>query len=152
MRAVSPVVGTVLLVAVTVACATAVGLGATSFSTPAPPPTAALDLSVDAAADTLTLTHRGGDALDVESLRLHVTVEGDPLLRQPPVPFVGARGFRGAPSGAFNRAAAGEWTAGEESTLRLAGTNAPLPSAGEEVRVRVYDDGTKVAELSATAT
>lgn len=151
MRAVSPVIGTVLLVAVTVACATVVGLGATSFSTPAPAPTAALDLSVDASADTVTLTHRGGDALAVEPLALRVAVGGDPLRHQPPVPFVGARGFRGAPSGAFNSASDDEWTAGEASTVRLAGTNDPLPEAGDEVRVRVYSDGKKVAELRTVA-
>jgi FlaG/FlaF family flagellin (archaellin) len=54
-------------------------------------PRASLSLSV--AGDTLTLTHRGGDALDVTALRLVVTVDGGPLTHQPPVPFFSTRGF-----------------------------------------------------------
>lgn len=152
MRAVSSALGCVLLVAATVGLAAAVGVGATAFAPADPPPTAALDLTVDAGADAVTLVHEAGDPLAVGSLTVRVSVAGDPLRHQPPVPFVGARGFRGAPGGPFNAAGDGEWAAGEAATLRLAGTNAPRPEPGDRVRVRIYADGRAVADVTATAT
>lgn len=151
MRAVSSVLGSVLLVAATVGCAAAVGVGATAFSAPEPAPSAAFDLSADAGRDAVTIVHAGGDALDVEALTVRLSVGGEPLRHQPPVPFVGARGFRGAPGGPFNAAAADEWTAGEAATLRLAGTNAPLPEPGDRVRVQIAVGGRPVADLTARA-
>jgi FlaG/FlaF family flagellin (archaellin) len=110
-------------------------------------PRASLSLSVDG--DTLTLTHRGGDALDVTALRLVVTVDGDPLTHQPPVPFFSTRGFDPGPTGPFNSAADPEWTAGETASVGVAGTNQPALAAGETVTVRVYVDDALVAEASA---
>lgn len=105
-RAVSPVVGVVLLTAVTVAASVAVGAAALSYAPPSPAPTVAVDATADPGG-RVVLVHRGGDPLVVADLRIRVTVDGEPLRFQPPVPFVGARGFRGAPTGPFNRAGDG---------------------------------------------
>lgn len=149
-RALSPVVGVVLLTAVTVIASVAVGAAALSHAPPDPAPRIAVDAT--AAPDgRVTLVHRGGDAVSVADLRVHVTVDGDPLGHQPPVPFVGAPGFRGAPSGPFNRAGDGTWTTGEEASFTVAATNRPSLHPGATVRVRLVEDGTPVAEVTATA-
>lgn len=148
-RAVSPVVGVVLLTAVTVLASVAVGAAALSHAPPDPAPRVAVDATVEPGG-RVVLVHRGGDALSVAALRVHVTVDGDPLRHQPPVPFVGAPGFRGAPTGAFNRAGDGTWTAGERAAFTVAATNRPSLDAGATVRIRLVEDGTPVAEVTAT--
>ncbi|AUV80436.1 type IV pilin [Salinigranum rubrum] len=109
-------------------------------------PRVSLSLAVDG--DSLALTHRGGDALDVTALRLVVTVDGEPLAHQPPVPFFSARGFHPGPTGPFNSAADPRWAAGETASVRVAGTNQPTLEAGGTVTVRVYVDDALVAEAS----
>lgn len=151
-RAVSPVVGVVLLVAVTVLLAASVGavvLEVAEAGTVDPSgPTASLSLSADPATGRVRLTHRGGAPLSVEALTVRVAVDGTPLRHQPPVPFFSARGFRPGPTGPFNVAADGEWTAGETASFRLASTNRPTLSAGVRLTVRVSASGRSVAELS----
>lgn len=150
-RATSPVLGVVLLVAIAVAAGATVGAGLLTVGPPAPPPRAALSLSVDPAADRLALTHLGGDPLDVRELSLRVLVDGEPLSRQPPVPFFAARGFRGGPTGPFNVAADPEWGPGETASLRLASTNAPALVPGSTVTVVVAVRGATVARLTRRA-
>lgn len=150
-RALSPVVGTVLLVALAVVSAGVVG----ALLVDAPPdtggPTARLTLSADAGLDRISVTHRGGDALRPDRLRVRVRVDGQPLRYQPPIPFFAADGFRSGPTGPFNRATQGDWTAGETGSIRLAGTNAPRIDPGDSVAVDVYANGTAIAHLSTTA-
>lgn len=151
-RAVAPVAG-VLLVAMTVllgvgVTAVAFGVDAGVGTTPSPAPTATFSLAVDG--DRITITHRGGDSLAVDGLRVVVAVNGEPLTHQPPVPFFSARGFRPGPTGPFNPAAANEWTAGTAASIRIAGTNDPQPMPGDAVTVRLVVDDTPVAVLSAT--
>ncbi|WP_349770065.1 type IV pilin N-terminal domain-containing protein [Halobaculum limi] len=137
-RAVTPTVGVVLLVAVTIALAATVGAAALATGTPAsPPPTAVVDLSVRET--TLTLTHRAGSPLDVRDLRIVVRVDGDRLRYQPPVPFFAARGFHGGPTGPFNSASDPTWSAGETASLSVAGTNRPRLRVGSVVRVTLYE-------------
>lgn len=150
-RAVAPVVAVATLVAVTVVLAGAVAAGMGGLALPEPPPQAALDLSVDAGADRVTLTHLGGDALDARRLRVRVAVDGTPLAHQPPVPFFAATGFRAGPTGPFNAAADPRWTPGEAASLRLASTNDPGIAPDARVRVEVYASGRLVARLVATA-
>lgn len=152
-RATASVVGVVLLVAVAVlsAAALASGLWGADALSPADPSRAVLDASANATADRVTLVHRGGDALDVTNLRVRVTVDGEPLVHQPPVPFFAAEGFDPGPTGPFNVAGDDRWTAGERASFALAGTNAPLLEPGVRVTVRVYSDGLKVAQLRVTA-
>lgn len=148
-RAVSPVVGTVALVAVVVVLAAAVGTAALGVATPEPAPTASVGV-VATDDGRVTLTHRGGATLSAAALRVRIAVDGEPLAHQPPVPFVGAPGYRGAPTGPFNAASDGTWTAGERATVRVAGTNAPALTAGARLTVRLWSDGGPVARATTT--
>jgi len=150
-RATSPVVGVALLVALTAMAATAVGTVAVGLDAPSNPPTAAVSLAVDADTDSLALRHQSGMAVDLTEARLVVTVADQPLEHQPPVPFFAAEGFQSGPTGPFNSGGDPTWSAGERGTVRLAGTNAPLPVAGDTVTVRLTQDGYTVATVRAVA-
>jgi FlaG/FlaF family flagellin (archaellin) len=145
---VTPVVGVVLLVALTVVLAATVGAGALALSDPpAPSEPTVLSLSADAGG-RVALTHEAGAPLAVESVSVRVSVDGEPLHHQPPVPFFAATGFEGGPTGPFNVAADDRWEAGETASFEVAGTNAPTPSPGATLEVRVYSSGRPVAALS----
>jgi flagellin-like protein len=149
-RALSTVVGTLLLVALTVVAATTVGTVAT-MEPGSVPPAARLSLSADADTDRIALTHEGGDTLAVGDLSVTVSIDGQPLDEHPPVPFFAARGFRSGPTGPFNSASDDEWTAGETGAVRLAATNSPTLSSGDRVAVTVATDGAVVARLETRA-
>jgi flagellin-like protein len=149
-RAVTPVVGVILLVLVTVVLALSVGAVLTTPDL-GETPTARLSLTVDSADQRIALTHEGGDTLDIATLNLTVEVDGTPLADQPPVPFFAADGFEGGPTGPFNSQSPDEWRAGETAAVRLAGTNAPLLSSGSAVTVVVAVDGAVVYEETVTA-
>lgn len=146
-RAVAPVVGVSLMVAVTVVFAAvvgafAVGVGGQSENT--------LQAAISAEfgnehRNQINLTHQSGDALDVRDLTVRIFVDGEPLEHQPTVPATaGMEGFVGIPSGAFHEGS-GNWTAGEEASLTVATTtNSPQPSAGSRVTVKIYADGKAV--------
>lgn len=146
-RAIAPI-GTILLVAIAVILAAGVGT-ATFGGAPLQEPAPAASLSLSADGDELTVRHLGGDSLDADALRLEVTVDGDPLAHQPPVPFFSATGFRPGPTGAFNVAGDTTLSPGETASFRIAGTNAPYPSAGDRVTVTVYSEGYRIAQLTA---
>ncbi|WIV65796.1 type IV pilin N-terminal domain-containing protein [Natrialbaceae archaeon AArc-T1-2] len=150
-RSVSPAVGVVLLVAITVVIAGVVAASVGAWSLPSPGPNAAFSLAVETDG-TVTIEHVAGDPVDVEELTVTVEVDGEPLAHQPPVPFVGATGFENAPSGPFNAATESQWTTGERATFVVASTNEPTIEAGDEVTVRLAVDGQTVATLEATAT
>lgn len=150
-RGTSPVIGVVLLLAITVLSAAAVGL-VVSNSPPEPPPTAAFDGTVDPVVDRITLTHVGGDTIDLTTVSVRITVDGDPLAHQPPVPFFAAKGFRSGPTGPFNTASPDRWRAGQTASFRLAATNDPADiSPGDTVRIRILTRQWTVAEITATA-
>ncbi|MFB6269759.1 MAG: type IV pilin [Halobacterium sp.] len=146
-RAYAPV-AVVLLLAVTVLAAGAVALALPSLPGEPPPQRG---LGVDATADgRVTITLVSGSPLDVAHADLRLSVDGSPLRYQPPVPYFAARGFYGTPTGPFNRAGSDEWRVGESGTLRVASTNAPRPSAGDTLTVRVVVDGHTVATAETT--
>lgn len=147
-RAVSPVVGLVCLLAVTVALAATVGAIAPVTSTSSPTLTA-FDVDADSNGE-IRLTHHGGDSIDPDAIDLHVSVDGEPLAEQPPVPFFSASGFESAPTGAFNSASETPWRAGEAAAFRIAGTNDPTLQAGDTVELELYVDGYSVAKLETT--
>ena len=149
-RAISPVLGIVLLLVVTAALAGAVGTLAFETTPPSDSPRVALDLRVDADANRLAFVHRGGDVLDVSELSIRVRVDGTALEFQPPVPFFSTRGFEPGPTGPFNSATDSGWEAGEIASFRLAGTNDPLISENSTVVVTLSIDGAVVAELEGT--
>ena len=150
IRGVTPVVGVVVLVAVTVVLAVSVGAALTTPET-ADTPSAALSLTVDSAEGAVTLTHRGGDTLDVSELDVRIEVDGTALAEQPPVPFVGADGFDDTPTGPFNAESPNNWRAGERAGVRLASTNTPPLSADSKVTVIVATESGIIQEITATA-
>lgn len=149
-RALSPVVGVVLLVGIAVVLSASLGatLAMTDLGTT---PVAQLSLEAEATDQRITVEHRGGDTLDVERLRLDVVIAGEPLSHQPPVPFFAADGFEPGPEGPFNVAAEPVFRAGESATFALAGTNEPQLSRGDTVTVTVSTEAATIASLETTA-
>ncbi|WP_435334115.1 type IV pilin [Haloarchaeobius sp. TZWWS8] len=150
-RAVNPVLGTVLMLTVTLALASVVAVGAFDTTPPPAPSQARFELTADPVTNRLTLTHAGGDALDTTDLRVVVSIDDERLRYQPPVPFFSARGFAPGPTGPFNSASDSQWTAGESASVRLAGTNSPALSPGARVCVELYDGSTLLATVESHA-
>ncbi|MFU8866584.1 type IV pilin N-terminal domain-containing protein [Natronococcus sp.] len=150
-RGVAPVIGVVLLIGVTVALATVVAVGAGGLSPEPAHQPVAFDLTADGGEGTITIEHVAGDPIAVDDLSVTVAVNGDPLSDQPPVPFTGATGFNQTPSGPFNAASDSTWTAGERSTISVAGSNDPTVSSGDIVSVTLAVDGQQIAALETTA-
>ena len=152
-RANTSIIGTVLVIALTVLLASAVGaavLGAGSTApTPDPAPAAVIDLSVEG--ETLRFTHRSGATLDLREVSVRISVDGEPLADQPPVPFFSAAGFEPGPTGPFNTATDPQWEVGETATLTVAGTNSPQIEPGSTVSVRIHTDRTAVIRTETTA-
>lgn len=140
-RAVSPVIGIVVVVALTVVLSVGV-LTAVPMDPAEPQPTAHLTLSADASTDRITLRHRHGTSLDVTALNLTVRVNGEPLSKQPPVPFFASDGFVSGPTGPFNTASPNVWRAGETASFQIATTNTPQLTTGATLSVRVTTDRT----------
>ena len=133
-RAHAPVAA-VLLIAVTVVAAA--GVFAFVPSLPGEPPERRA-VAAEATSDgTVALTLLSGPPVDPGPLALRVEVDGQPLSRQPPVPFFSAPGFYSGPTGAFNAASEDDWGVGETVTVRVAGTNDPVPRTGDAVRVEL---------------
>ena len=150
-RGVAPVIGTVLLVAIVVVAGALVGGVTLGVSAPEAGPQASIDATVDPATDRVMLVHEGGESLDVEALSVQVTIDGEQLDRQPPVPFFSAAGFRPGPTGPFNAAADPAWKAGERASFRIAATNDPTIDPGDSVTIRIYEADVPIAEVSVTA-
>ena len=151
-RATSSVVGIALLVLVAVLSSAVVG--ATVFDiapTENGPPRVSFTASADATADRIAMTHRSGDPLTVSNLRLEISVGGEPLAEQPPVPFFASPGFESGPTGPFNSATDGKWQAGETGAVRLATTNSPQLHPGVRVTIEVYTENYRLATLTARA-
>jgi len=149
-RAVSPVIGVVILVGLAVVLSVSVGT-VVNMDPPEPVPAADIDIDADAETDRIALRHRGGETLDVADLRVRVRIDGDPLTEQPPVPFFAADGFRSGPTGPFNVGGDTTWRAGERAAFRLATTNDPALTPGATVSVTVATEGGIVADLETTA-
>lgn len=138
-RGVTPVVGVVLLVVVTMTLAAVVG-GSVATTPGESPPIARFAVSADADDDRITVIHRGGEAISPTDIRLVVEIDGTRLAHQPPVPFFATRGFESGPTGPLNSASNGQWRAGERATIRLAATNEPQLAPGARVTVTVATD------------
>ena len=102
-RAISPIVGVLTLVALTVCLAAVVVVGVGAWSLESPGPTASFELAADGNDSSITIEHVAGDAIDVEALSVTIAVDGTELDTQPPIPFVGAKGFDGAPAARSTR-------------------------------------------------
>ena len=152
-RGLSPVVGTLLLTAVTVVIAAILaatvgtaalggpvdGGGATDFTT----------FDVEAHADgEVTLTHEGGDPVDVRDVTLTVSIDGTELAAQPPVPFFSTDGFEPGPTGPFNSASDPKWVAGGTASFTISPSNRPTPEPGDELTVTINSDGRQLGRVS----
>ncbi|WP_254762159.1 type IV pilin [Natrinema marinum] len=151
-RAVSPIVGVLVLLALTVCLAVVVAVGVSGMGLESAGPTGSFDLSADGDRSKIVIDHVAGDAIDVEALSVTIAVNGTELAQQPPVPFVGASGFDGTPDGPFNARADPEWSPGERAGLSVAGTNSPQFATGDSVTVTLAVDGRQIARLETTAT
>ncbi|TYT62391.1 type IV pilin N-terminal domain-containing protein [Natrialba swarupiae] len=153
-RALSPLVGVVALLAITVCLAGVVAVGVATWSLESTGPNAAFDLSVDTDAEDveIAIDHVAGDPIDVRELSVVVAVDGEGLAEQPPVPVAGASGFNGTPTGPFNEQADPEWRSGERASVFVAETNDPVPTAGDTVTVRLAVDDRTIATLETIAT
>jgi len=155
-RAISPVVGTLLLVMITVTAAgilaATVGsaaLGGPVDSTGGNSMTDFTRISAEATADgDVILTHEGGESIDVDEISVRVTVDGTPLEEQPPVPFFSTAGFEAGPTGPFNSAAEQTWTAGGTASFTISESNSPMPDPGDEVVLTLQKDGRQIAQTS----
>lgn len=150
-RAITPVVGILVFLVITVLLATTVAAGLVTVAPTDPDLEPAFDLSVTAADGSITIDYLRGEPIDVREVTLSVTVDGDPLDEQPPVPFFAANGYEGGPTGPFNEAADPHWVAPETAGFRLAETNEPLPDPGDEVAVTIVVENEPVAEKRTTA-
>ncbi len=149
-RAVSSVVGVVLLISLVLVGAGTISL-VLATEPPGPTPMSSFELAVDADTDELSITHRGGESIDLTETRILVEFEGRRLVHQPPVPFFAARGFESGPGGPFNSASDNSWRPGETGTLELASTNSPALTPDSTVTVRIVTDGTEIARLRTVA-
>lgn len=149
IRALAPLAG-LLLVAMTVLLAVGVTAATTTLGPPADPAPSVV-ISMDVQGDRVTLSHDGGDSLSVDELSVRVSVNGEPLARQPPIPFFSAAGFKPGPTGAFNAASGDEWVVGGSASFRVAGTNDPSIEPGDRVTLRLVVRERLVATLEATA-
>ena len=105
-------------------------------------------LSASASPDgTIVLTHDGGQPIDVRRVSVNVSVEGQRLTQQPPVPFFSAPGFEPGPTGPFNSAADPEWTVGEQASFTLSDSNEPGLQPGADVTVTVLRDETPLTRV-----
>ena len=139
-RGVAPVVGVVVLVAITVVLAAvvgafAIGLGSGTDDTPQAAITADLD------GNRIDLTNTAGDTLDTTELTVRISIDGQQLEHQPKVHDYGSKGFSGfyGPFSAFGNEM---WHVGETAGIEIAKTtNSPQPTTGSTVVVRIYANG-----------
>lgn len=151
-RAISPVIGVVLLVACTVLLSATVGTMVMGYEPTEPASPVLINGEIDAEENGITLTLDRGGPLDVRDLSLVVKVDGEPLEKQPTVPAYTQSGFNGFPSGPFNAGTDPEWTRGESASLTVAKTtNGPHPDSGSSVVIRIYEDDLPIATVETTA-
>ncbi|MDB2223921.1 type IV pilin [Halorubrum ezzemoulense] len=143
----APVAG-VLLIAITVVLAGGVAAAALDGPSATVPPSAVLSLS--ATDDRIAIDHRGGDPIDVSAVTIRVSIDGEPLNEQPPLPFFSAAGFHPGPTGPFNAAGDDTLRVGETATFRVADTNDPTLEPGRTVTVDITADGQPIASLEAS--
>ncbi|EMA42466.1 flagellin domain-containing protein [Halococcus saccharolyticus DSM 5350] len=98
----------------------------------------------------IVLTHVAGDELNARDLTIRILVDGQPLEDQPVVPApAGMDGFVGTLSAPLQKGGDNTWSAGETTSLVVAGTNSPYPSTGSSLTINFYVDGTAIATARA---
>ncbi|PSP72888.1 type IV pilin [Halobacteriales archaeon QS_3_64_16] len=153
-RAVAPIVGVTMMVLITVVLAALVGGMVFGVELDDPPEASiAADATYNGTSGQtyVELTHLAGDTLDVGALTIRLSVDGERLEHQPPVPFFSATGFESGPTGPFNSGASETtWEGGERAGLTIAGSNDPVPQSGAEVTIRLFAEGYSVGTVQTT--
>ncbi len=150
-RGIAPVLGVVLLVVIVIVLAGTVAIFLLTDTANSGTPQAAIEATVEAESGEFRFIHTGGDSIHVAELTIEVTIDGVALTHQPAVPFVGATGFSGSPSGPFNSAGSTTWHPGEHASFRVAATNEPPITTGSEIEIVFRVDESPVAILEVTA-
>ncbi|ELZ01449.1 hypothetical protein C482_06734 [Natrialba chahannaoensis JCM 10990] len=150
-RGLSPIIGCIVLLVVTVCLASILVIAVSGVAITTPVPAVSFDVHADGDEGTLTLEHTAGDDIDVTDLSVSVAINETELEYQPPVPFVGADGFRGSPSGPFNLRSDTIWQSGERASVTIAETNEPLLESGDVVRVTLTVEGQQIGERETIA-
>lgn len=149
-RALAPVIGVVLMVALVVILSGVLAVFVLGIEHEDAPPQASLSATIDAEHDRFVFVHEGGDTIQVDRVEIEITIDGEPLDHQPPVPFFSTTGFQSGPRGAFNPASDTTWAAGERASFSMACSNAPKPTRDSRVRVVVFVDDDPIATLVVT--
>jgi flagellin-like protein len=149
-RAVSPVIGVVLMVAITVILASVIGtfvldMGRNAAQTA---PQASLSVSVDASTDNVTIEHDGGDAVDAENTRVIIEhANGSSITFDP------ARSSATLTVGdAVEASVDGQAMGGVWSSMTTAGDGYGIES-GQRIEVTIIDDQShrQIFETTVTA-
>ncbi|MCH7660057.1 MAG: type IV pilin N-terminal domain-containing protein [Euryarchaeota archaeon] len=148
-RAISPVIGIVLLAACTVLLSVTVGAMAFAYEPSKPASVVVISGEVDAPENEITLTLERGGPLDVHELSLVVLVDGTELETQP-VPG-SSSGLIGFPSGPFNTQSDSTWDTHESVGFTLASNNPPHPEPGSTVEIRIFENDLPIATVETTA-
>ena len=146
-RAVAPVIGIVLMLVITVVLAGAIAAYLLVLPTTEGATQATISATVNTETAEFQFVHDGGDAIAVETLTIEITIDGEPLTSQPPVPFVGSHGFNGSPSGPFNEGGDTRWVPGQRASFRLACTNHPKPSDESTIVIELFVDDRPLTTL-----
>ena len=143
-RALSPVIGVVLLLAITITLAGVVGLTLISLQPNDAPIQASISADVNLTTDTFRFVHDGGDPIDVHTLEVTIFVDDEPIRHQPRVPYFSQTGFQSGPTGPFNRESNNVWKAGESASLALACSNEPKPADATIIEIHFTSDGNPI--------
>lgn len=149
-RGISPVVGTLLLVALVVCFAAVIAVAFGSMPIVSSGPDAAFEMAVGADGE-IELDHVAGEPVEVDDLSMTISVNGEVLEHQPEIPFNGNEGFNGAASGPFHPDSSSNWTTGETASVKVAGTNDPEIESGDRVTVVLAVGGETIAREEARA-
>lgn len=154
-RAVSPVIGVILMVAITVILAAVIGAFVLGLGEQVgqSTPQASLGMSVSASSDTITLEHDGGDTIEAANTRLVVEV-GSTTYEVPAGSSNTVILQTGGKAKIANDATpviAVDWN--NDGTYDSTGSNQLTIASGDKVTVTVVDtaSGRVVAELSTRA-
>lgn len=148
-RALAPVIGTTLLIAIVLVLSVVVAMAALAYSPVEPTPTATVSATVSSG--TVELVHEGGESLDVRTLTIWIEVDDQPLQHQPPIPFFAATGYAPGPDGPFNSASDPMWTAGQSASFTIASTNEPTIGPGSSVTIRISSPTGTITVIETTA-
>lgn len=149
-RAISPVIGVVLLTGCVVALGVTVGAMALAYEPAEPAPQTLVSATVDAETNGIVLTLDRGDPLDMQDLSFVIEIDGEALETQPT--YGSQSGLSGYPKGPLHPDTDPTWTRGESTSFGIAKTtNNPHPEPESTVTIRIFSNDLPVAIVETTA-